>query len=287
MAFILQNFQFGRGILTAATQGQGYTTVAHSYKSSDTLATINADDYFPAYIDGEGDKIFIGDLLDICASDGTSRVRINSLSPFAYGADLYSASGSSLVVGAPEVGSSGDGANIDLTTLHMEYANATNPGILSTSAQTIAGDKTFSGTVIANSGVIFGASSPSDLSYYEEGEHVTTFFNNTIVTSPITIQVVRIGVIVNFTINAAISSGAQGSPASSFTATTPLPAKWRPAGDHYGYWPVSLNGTNARGQIFIGTDGGIQIFADVDETVLFGNTANVLFPSCAPYNIAA
>ena len=43
MAFILQNFQFGRGVTTYGAQGQGVTPVIHSYKSEDTLATINSD----------------------------------------------------------------------------------------------------------------------------------------------------------------------------------------------------------------------------------------------------
>lgn len=285
MAFLLQNFQFGRGVTSSYTQGQGYTSVTHSYKSDDAIATINGAGYFPAGFDGDGDKVFVGDLLDICASDGTWRVRIATLYPFTYGADLYSASGSSIVVGAAQAGSSGKGANISGTTLHMEYANATNPGMLSTASQTIAGDKTFTGTVTADSGVVFSASGPSDLSYYEEGDHVTTFFNNTIITAPITIHVVRIGGIVNLTLPAGFTSGAQGAPASSFTATTVLPAKWRPSGECTDYWPVLKNGVESRGEIFVDNGGAIQFFSDVDNSVAFGNTSNTVYASSVTYNI--
>ncbi len=285
MAFQVQNFQFGRGITSSYTQGQGVTTVTHAYKSDDTLAVINAGGYFPAGFDGDGDKVFVDDLLDICASDGTSRVRIDSLDPFTYGADLYSASGSSIVVGAPQAGASGNGANISGTTLHMEYGNATNPGIVSTGTQTFGGDKTFTGTVTADSGVMFSASGPSDLSYYEEGDHITTFFNNTITSAPITIHVVRIGGIVNLTIPADFTTGAQAAPTSTFTASTVLPAKWRPSGECSQYWPVLKNGVESRGEIFLNSGGAIQFSADVDNSVTFGNTSNTIYASTVTYNI--
>ncbi len=285
MAFTLQNFQFGRGVTSSYTQGQGLTTVTHTYKSTDTLATINTSGYFPVGFDGDGDKVFVDDLLGITASDGTTLVRIDSLDPFTYGADLYSASGSSIVVGAPVAGSTGNGANISGTTLHMEYANASNPGILSTGAQLIGGSKEFIASIISDGGIVFGAS-PSVLSNYEEATHSTTFFNNTITTTAISITLIRIGKIVNVRIGTENTSGAQASPASSFTATSAVPAQFRPAsGDFSTYWPVNINGTEARGEFYIDNTGVIQIFADVDNSAPFGNTSNIIETSAVTYNI--
>gem|GEM_PF-2416867 len=53
-------------------------------------------------------------------------------------------------------GSSASGGSIANNILTLSLANATNPGIVSISAQTFAGDKTFSGALVVNGNTTFG-----------------------------------------------------------------------------------------------------------------------------------
>ncbi len=152
MAFILQNFQFNRGTLTANAQGQGFTPIIHSYKSTtDTRATIAGASYFPPNIDGEVDKVFVGDALFIVGSDGTSLCMFTALDPVTLGTDLL-VSGPSLTVGAPIAAVDLNAIRIAGNVAQMEIANATHPGIIT------IGSQTFSGTKAFNDGInVFGA----------------------------------------------------------------------------------------------------------------------------------
>jgi hypothetical protein len=151
MAFDLRGFQFNRGVAAANAQGAGVTSVIHTYKSlTDTLATIGGASYFPNNIDGATDKVFINDLLSIVASDGTSMVRITALDPFTTGTDLYLGSSSSITVAAPVAATDANGLIISGGVATLEFADATNPGIVSIDAQQFTGDKLFNNSVITD-----------------------------------------------------------------------------------------------------------------------------------------
>jgi hypothetical protein len=150
MAFNLQNFQFGRGVVTAYTQGQGFTSVQHTYKSdTDTRATIAGADYFPPFIDGDADQVFIDDSLFIIGSDGVSLVIFTSVDPIVLGTDLL-VSGPTLTMVAPANATDANGAIISGNTLKIELATASNPGSISTTNQTFSGVKAFDDGVNAN-----------------------------------------------------------------------------------------------------------------------------------------
>lgn len=91
MSFQLINFQFARGIDSCYAQGQGVTSIMHTYKSSvDTAATILTDGYFPAYIDGTLDKIFVNDTILIIASDQVVMSQVLTVNPLTLNGDVFS-----------------------------------------------------------------------------------------------------------------------------------------------------------------------------------------------------
>lgn len=143
MAFNLQNFQFARGVDSSYAQGQGVTTIQHTYKSAaDTRATIAGVGYFPPFIDGDADKVFVNDSLFIVGSDGASLVIITSLNPVTLGTDLL-VSGPTLSMGAPIAAVDPNAARISGNTLQIEIADATHPGSVSINNQTFSGIKAF------------------------------------------------------------------------------------------------------------------------------------------------
>lgn len=155
MAFNLQHFQFGRGVTTAYTQGQGVTSVQHTYTSdSDTRATIAGADYFLPFIDGDADQVFINDSLFIVASDGVSLVIFTSVDPVILGTDLL-VSGPTLTMVAPANATDANAAIISGNTLKIELATASNPGSMSTTNQTFSGVKAFDdGVNAAGQGIV-------------------------------------------------------------------------------------------------------------------------------------
>ncbi len=143
MAYNSQNFQFGRGETTTYAQGQGVTSIQHSYKSAtDTRATIAGVGYFPGFAGSDADKVFIGDSLFIVASDGESLVMFTSMGPVTLGPDLL-VSGPTLSVGLPIAPVDDNGVRISGNLLQMELATIAHPGSVSTATQTFSGTKTF------------------------------------------------------------------------------------------------------------------------------------------------
>jgi hypothetical protein len=143
MAFNLQHFQFARGVDSSYAQGQGVTNIQHTYKSTtDSRATIAGAGYFPPFIDGDADKVFINDSLFIVGSDGASLVVITSVDPIVLGTDLL-VSGPTLSMVAPAAATDANGAIISGNTLQIELATAANPGSMSTTNQTFSGVKAF------------------------------------------------------------------------------------------------------------------------------------------------
>lgn len=85
-------------------------------------------------------KVLDGTLVDADV-DGSANIALSKL-----------ASGALIVTNlAPPSGSSANGASIASNTLTLSLADASNPGLVSTSAQTFAGDKTFNGALILSS----------------------------------------------------------------------------------------------------------------------------------------
>lgn len=144
MSFNIFGFQFNRGITTANAQGQGFTAVPHTYKSTtDTLAQIAAPGYFPINFEGTAttDKVFVRDWLFIVDSVGaTSFVNITGLDPVTLGSDLFTAG--SLTVTAPIAPVDNNGIVISGTNVSLEFADLGRPGIVSTQPQVFDGVKT-------------------------------------------------------------------------------------------------------------------------------------------------
>lgn len=138
-----------RGRTTSNADGGGSVTVIHTYK--DLNATIaNIIMSFPDYL-GNGanqDMVFVGDHMLIEGSDTTNLRAIESLAPFTMGPNLFQDAVPSLSVGAPVAATDGNAAKITGTVLQMQYADGSNPGILSVLPQNIAGEKTFQANVI-------------------------------------------------------------------------------------------------------------------------------------------
>lgn len=161
MAFTKQGLQVNRGNTTAHTQGSG-VSVEHSYLSSDTIAVITAPGYFPPnFVSPDSgspniapqslaDSIKINDTLFIRGSNGAVLVLIESLDPVTLGSDLFGASGA-LEVDVPIAPTDNNGLVFNGTALQTEFADATHNGILSTAAQSIAGEKTLLGGIKTNS----------------------------------------------------------------------------------------------------------------------------------------
>jgi hypothetical protein len=81
MAFNSNGVTLGRGQFTTVATKDGIAT--HSYKNeNDTLATIATANYFPAYLNGRQDEIFLNDILIGRGSDAVDTFIITSLDPF-------------------------------------------------------------------------------------------------------------------------------------------------------------------------------------------------------------
>ncbi len=279
MAFTLNTFQFNRGTTTANANGSGVGVVIHTYKTSDSNTTVNTSGYFPPFIDGSIDKIFVDDLLNICTSDSTTMVRITSLDPFAYGADLYSNAGAPLVMGAPIAASDGNAAKITGTTLQIEYASATQPGSLSTGSQTIAGAKTFSGLILPTAGIRFPTNTAL-LDFYESTTFSSTFTIGATTSASATFLLTRIGKQVSISFSGSIVTAGQATPGAKFTSDTLIPADFRPttSGDFLGLAQVANNSVFKEGVATIDSSGALIIYNDYDETTNFtGSVPNGFF----------
>lgn len=265
MAFTLTTFQFARGVASAAINGGGIGTVIHGYKSTDTNATIIAPGYFPNSIDGSDDKIFVGDLLLIVSSDTVGIYKVTALAPFALGADLLGNAGSPIVMTIPAAATDANGIKISGTTVQLEVADATHPGIVTQFDQAFAGMKAFmSGLQL----LTFGGT-PTTLNYYEEYTHTTTFTNNAETTNSMTLKLVRVGtsvILLNTTVG---SAAGQGAPLNRFTANTVLPARFRPAQEVFHTWLIANGGVYKTGAITIEATGDIFIYDDPNLTSTF------------------
>lgn len=294
MAFNLLNFQFNRGTGTANASGGGVTSVTHSYKSEDTLETIDGAGYFPPNIDGSTDKIFVEDFLLIEASDDTALVAITSTDPFTYGPNILTGSGTNLTVGETNPGISGEGAHITSNVLHMEIADQTYPGLLSTTAQVIGGVKTFAS--VAQFPVGLQLTPGYTLNYYKATLFTTTFSQGSTTTPAGNFSVVREGNSVTLMLKNQITFTGDAGGANSCTSDLPLPAEFRPTGivEIVGFWR-NFTGDNVNppylyshvGLIKIDSGGNITIFADNDETFAWPPGKTNIMDACTfCYNIS-
>ncbi len=265
MAFTLNTFQFNRGTVTCPTNGAGVGTVIHGYKSADTHAAIVTASYFPDNIDGSTDKIFVGDLLLIVASDTVAISKVTALAPFTLGSDLFGGAGSPITMTVPGAATDANGIKISGTTVQLEIADATHPGIVTALDQVFAGIKLF------NSGaqfLTFGGT-PTTLNYFEEYDHITTFTNNAETTNSMTFKIVRIGSAV-IMLNSTVGSAAgQGAPVARFTSNTVLPARFRPAQEFVDSWNIANGAVYKQGAIKVAATGEIYIYDDPDFTSTF------------------
>lgn len=277
MPFNLLNFQFNRGTGTASANGGGITSVTHTYKSTDTLEVIDEAGYFPPNIDGSTDKVFIEDFLLIEASDDTALVPITSTTPFTYGANVWTGSGTNLTVGATIPGASGEGATITSNVLHLEIADTTYPGLLSPSAQVIGGVKTFAAAPQSPLGIQI---TPGfTLNYYKTANFTTTFTGGTLTTAAAPFSIVRSGSMVCITLNQSIVLAPGNLAVGSFVSNLPLPVEFRPNAPTVlvtGYWHTVLGSSDITpeyighsGFIQIDTSGVITFYADADYRVNF------------------
>lgn len=270
MAFTLNTFQFNRGSSTSNANGNGVGIVIHTYKTDDLNATVNTPGYFPDYMGGAPDQVFVGDLIAISSADSTTMVEIETLSPVTYGADLFSNAGAPLVMGAPIAPTDGNGAKITGTTLQLEYTNGTQPGILSIASQTIAGVKSFSNLINANAGVRFFGNTTT-LDFYDTTTFDTTFDIGANTTASTTFYLTRIGNHVSISHASTVVSGGQATPGAKFTANSLVPADYRPttSGDFGGLAVVLNNGVFKAGYATIDSSGTLVIYNDYDQTTDF------------------
>lgn len=268
MAFTANTFQFNRGVTTCGVNGSGVGTVIHGYKSTtDNYTTITTPGYFPDNIDGATDKVFVGDILLIVASDTVGLALITSLVPFLVGSNLLGTAGSPITMSVPVAATDANGIKITGTTVQLEIADATHPGIVTALDQVYAGIKTFMSGVQF---MTFGGT-PATLNYNEEYIHNTTFTLNTETTASMALLVRRIGSIVVLQNNVITSVPGQGAPGAFFVSNTVLPARFRPASsvNAINSWMVENGGIISSGQIQINSAGQIAIYNSPDLTSPF------------------
>lgn len=141
--FSAQNLQINRGSTSSNAQGTSLVTVTHTYKDL-SLTVANIILLLPPYL-GQGvvqDMIFVGDHILIEGSDTSTFNKIESVSPFTVGPDLFGGA-SGLSIGAPIVAVDANAAKITGAIFQTEIADATHPGIVTATAQDFGGAKTF------------------------------------------------------------------------------------------------------------------------------------------------
>jgi hypothetical protein len=266
MAFTANTFQFNRGVTTCATNGAGVGTVIHSYKNTiDTGTVILTPGYFPDNIDNSTDKIFVDDLLLIVSADTVSMHQITALVPFSLGADLFAGAGSPIVMSVPVAATDANAIKITGTTVQMEIADATHPGIVTALNQDFAGIKMFnSGLKLLTTG-----GTPTTLNYYEEYTHTTTFTLNVETTTPVAIKVVRCGAMVILKFPIFTSVPGQATTGARFSGNTALPARFRPPDTVKNAGGVTNGGIESLGAIVVDAFGAIFIYHNWDVTTPF------------------
>lgn len=263
MAFTLNTFQFGRGVATAAINGNGVSTVIHGYKTDDTFVTVAGSEYFPVSL--SGDKLFDGDLISIVSADTVALCKITGLDPFTIGADLYASAGNPLVMSVPVAATDANGIKITGTTVQMEIASATLPGIITALDQDLAGIKMF------NSGIkllTFGGT-PTTLNYYEDYTHSSTYTLGAETTSSVNLRLLRIGSVVTLFSGSFVTTPGQGAPGTHYVGNTALPARFRPVTAMPLFWRMENGGVFNAGMIYIDTTGVISFYNSADPTVNF------------------
>lgn len=320
MAFNLQNFQFGRGVTSAYTQGQGFTTVEHTYKSAtDSRATIAGANYFPPFIDGDIDKVFINDSLFIVGSDGASLCLITSVDPIILGTDLL-VSGATLTMVPPANATDANAAIISGNTLKIELATGANPGSVSINNQTFSGVKAFTdgvnvdgqglvanqinaggaiplpiGNVLtssvditpllkANAGInIFGG---TDITFYTEATGTFTWSVAFAVPPTISWYAKKQNGWVNLFIKGMPTSLAAGAAIGSSDSGVFIPVGYRPAATIEA--PIVLcqsNGVITVGLVNVAPAGNIVIFATAAGGLFDNAGQNQIHEICISYNV--
>ena len=279
MSFNINGFQYGRGVTSTYTQGGGITTVIHSYKSTDSLATITTPGYFPPNIDGTSppDKVFIGDLLAIISGtnyDEASIVIITGLNPLTLSPSPFAGGGFS--VGAPINATDNFGLQIAAGTPNvftLEYATIARPGIVNAFTQSFGGNKIFTSLQITTDPFAF------PLEKYAETSILTTFADGANLTGSFTILLNRLNKTTTLHMTGGLSFVTGAAPGVVYTSVTLLPEPFRPAFPSYGYFQAK-NETTGAGQactMVIGTGGDIKIFWDESFTTTFPVVSTVTF----------
>lgn len=124
---------------------------------------------------------------------------------------------------------------------------------------------TFSAVVITSaaltlpsSGSSGGTGAGSQLNYYENDTSYTTTFTGPYTTASLTIRLTRVGNLVTMFLPA--SSGTSSS-STSFTSTTPIPARFLPASDMFIVLLVIAAGNTAGSMIISSSTGNMTIYA--------------------------
>jgi hypothetical protein len=256
------------GLLTSGTQTIGGAKTFSAAISASNLSNTNTGDITLAAVGstpGANGASLSSQVLTLQPADGTNPGLLTSGTQTIGGAKTFSAaiSASNLSntnTGDITVGTFGstptaNGASLSSQVLTLQPADGTNPGLLTTAAQTLAGAKTFStGVILPTSG-----GTGATLNYYETTTHATAF-SGAATTGSITIQVERIGNIVCLRIpTMTIAFATPGI----FTSGTQLLARFRPAA----IWqqPVIIvdNNVPINGRIQMNTGGSMFISASV------------------------
>lgn len=267
MAFTATTFQYGRGITTCPSNGKGVSTAMHGYKNTtDSYTTITTSGYFPNSIDGSTEKVFVGDTIMIVASDTVGLVQITGLAPFTVGANLLGTAGSPIVMSTPAAALDANGIKISGTTVQMEIADATHPGIVTQFDQAFSGMKAF----MSGAQFLTAGGTPTTLNYYEQYTHATTFTLGSQTSGSVNILFTRIGNAITLFSGTQVTTPGQGTPGTDYVANTALPARFIPNASVTGFWQVVNGGILSAGIIFIDAGTGrIHFFNNVNTTTGF------------------
>ncbi len=165
------------GVLPVSKGGSGASTLTGYVKGNGT-STMTASSTIPVS-DITGAEDSANKSISV-STDGTSDIKYPSVKAVKdYVDGQISSSGISL--GVVESSSNSKGASLTAGILKLAPADETNPGIISTSAQTIEGDKTFKANIIGNNLLKIGAglSTPNATSGFTSGSN--TYPSNPIV----------------------------------------------------------------------------------------------------------
>lgn len=168
-------------------------------------------------------------------------------------------------------------ASVAGNTLTLQPADSTNPGVVTTAAQTFAGKKTFGEIEATN--ITFPGLTP--LNYYKEYDHVSTWSFGTgasQMTSGVTLKFVRVGCVVSVfipSLNGPFTYNGSVHTPGSISLTGNVPAEFRPHTTvSFPMWAYDKNHAMGTFMISSATGSVTVYYKESSSTGYFGNQGN-------------